>query len=154
LQQWDEQHTVAEYIFSELEEYHIENLQLDNLVAVYKEMYEQGLQPTPKTLSYNEDEQIRTLVINLNVQQYELSPNWDVIMQGMNINNRDTSRQDVIMSLNYFKLRKIKRMFDENQQDMAKAATFEEQLDLIKVHQHLKEEEQKITKQLGTVIFK
>ena len=72
----------------------------------------------------------------------------------MNINNRDISRQDVIMSLNYFKLRKIKKMFDENQRDIEKAATFEEQMDLIKIHKVLKDEEQKITKQLGTVIFK
>jgi DNA primase len=154
LQEWDEEQTIAEYIFSELEHYHIDNLQLDRLVNVYKEQYEQGLQPTPKTLSYHENEEVRNLVINLNVQQHELSPNWDVIIEGMNINNRDTSRQDVTMSLNYFKLRKIKRMFDENQNDIEKAATFEEQIDLIRVHQQLKEEEQKITKQLGTVIFK
>lgn len=154
LLQWDEQQTVAEYIFSELEHYHIDNLQLDRLVTIYRDMYEQGLQPTAKILSYSEDEEVRKMAINLNVQQYELSPNWDVKMEGLNITNRDTSHQDVLMSLNYFKLRKIKRMFDENQQDMEKASTFEEQMDLIKVHQQLKEEEQKITKQLGTVIFK
>jgi predicted Zn-dependent protease len=58
------------------------------------------------------------------------------------------------MSLNYFKLRKIKKMFEENQRDMEKATSFEQQMDLIKVHKVLKEEEQKITGQLGTVIIK
>ena len=38
--------------------------------------------------------------------------------------------------------------------DIEKAATFEEQMDLIKIHKVLKDEEQKITRQLGTVIFK
>jgi DNA primase len=97
---------------------------------------------------------VRKLAVNLSVQQYELSPNWDMVMEGMNINNRDISRQDVNMSLNYFKLRKIKKMFDENQRDIEKAASFEEQMDLIKIHKVLKEEEQKITGLLGTVIFK
>jgi DNA primase len=72
----------------------------------------------------------------------------------MNINNRDVSRQDVLMSVNYFKLRKIKRMFEENQRDIEKASSFEDQMSLIKIHKVLKEEEQKITKQLGTVILK
>jgi DNA primase len=58
------------------------------------------------------------------------------------------------MSLNYFKLRKIKKMFDENQAELETAKTFEEQKTLIEVHKHLKEIEREITKQLGTVIFK
>jgi len=45
-------------------------------------------------------------------------------------------------------------MFDENQHDIEKAASFEEQMDLIKIHKVLKDEEQKITSQLGTVILK
>jgi DNA primase len=88
------------------------------------------------------------------MQKFELSLNWDSKMEGMKINNRDISRQDVEKSLNYFKLRKIKKMFDENQRDFEKAKTYEEQIDLIKIHNVLKEEEQKITRLFGTLIFK
>ncbi|MDB5248869.1 MAG: primase [Segetibacter sp.] len=154
LLQWDEERTMADYIFEEIEQYSIENTDLNNLLNIYKDQYYQGLQPSSKSLLYYEDDIIRKLAVNLSVQQYELSPNWDSIMEGMNINNRDISRQDVVMSLNYFKLRKIKKMFDENQRDIEKAATFEEQMDLIKIHKVLKDEEQKITGLLGTVIFK
>lgn len=154
LRQWDEEKTMAEYIFEELQHYTIETPDLDKLLTIYKDHYYKGLQPSSKTLLYHEDEAIRKLVINLSVQKYELSPNWDSIMEGMNINNRDISRQDVLMSLNYFKLRKIKKMFDENQRDIERAATFQEQLDLIKIHKVLKDEEQNITRMLGTVIFK
>ncbi|WP_026260160.1 DNA primase [Segetibacter koreensis] len=154
LLQWDEEKTMAEYIFEELEHYHIENPDLENLFNVYKDYYYKGLQPSAKTLLYHEDPTIRKLVIDLSVQKYELSPNWDAKMEGMNINNRDISRQDVLMSLNYFKLRKIKKMFDENQRDLEKARTYEEQIDMIKIHNVLKVEEQKITQLLGTVIFK
>ncbi|WP_207493299.1 DNA primase [Aridibaculum aurantiacum] len=154
LKQWDEEQTIADYILNELDSFSIDSRELDQMLQVYKDLYYAGQQPTLKSLLYHEDEAIRKQVVNLSVQQYELSPKWDVIMEGLNINNRDTSRQDVIMSLNYFKLRKIKRMFDENQQDIEKATSFEEQMDLIRVHAQLKEEEQKITKALGTVIFK
>lgn len=154
LLQWDGEITIAEHIFEELQEFTFDNQELDRLYTIYKDLYYQGGQPSSKTLLYYEDEKIRNLVIGLNVQQYELSPNWDVKMEGLNINNRDTSRQDVIMSLNYFKLRKIKKMFEENQRDMEKATSFEQQMDLMKVHKVLKDEEQKITRQLGTVIIK
>ncbi|MEJ7683042.1 MAG: hypothetical protein WKG06_35340 [Segetibacter sp.] len=109
LLQWDEEKTMADYIFEELQHYTIENAELDNLLIVYKDNYYKGLQPTPKTLLYHEDPTIRKLVINLSVHKYELSPNWDARMEGMKINNRDISRQDVAMSLNYFKLRKNKK---------------------------------------------
>lgn len=154
LLKWDEEKTMADHIFDELEHYSIENPELDNVFNIYKDHYYQGLQPSSKSLLYYEDKAVRDLVVNLSVQKYELSLNWDNKMEGMNINNRDISRQDVIMSLNYFKLRKIKKMFDENQRDIEKAKTFEEQMDLIKIHKVLKDEEQKITGLLGTVIFK
>lgn len=151
---WDEERTMADYIFEELDHYSIEDPNLDNLLQIYKDYYYKGLQPSTKTLLYDENESVRKLAVLLSIQQYELSPRWDSKMEGMNINNRDISRQDVTMSLNYFKLRKIKKMFDENQRDIEKAISFEEQMDLIKIHKVLKDEEQKITRQLGTVIFK
>jgi DNA primase len=154
LQQWDEEITIAEHIFEELQHFTIDTPDLENLLNIYRDLYYGGQQPTSKTLLYAEDEKIRNLVISLNVHQYELSPNWDTIMEGMNINNRDTSRQDVISSLNYFKLPKLKKMFQENQRDMEAASTYEEQLSLIKVHQILQEEMKKITHPVGTVVIK
>jgi hypothetical protein len=45
-------------------------------------------------------------------------------------------------------------MFDENQRDLEQASSLDNQIELIKIHRQLKEEEQKITKLLGTVILK
>ncbi len=154
LKQWDEERTMAEYIFEELQEFHFENPEMEKLYEIYRTQYEEGLQPTAKSLLYHEDEEVRKIVVNINIVPFELSLNWDKIMEGMNINNRDVSRQDVLMSVNYFKLRKLKKMFEENQRDMEKTGSFEEQINLMKIHKVLKEEEQKITSQLGTVILK
>ncbi len=151
---WDAGKTMADYIFEELDFFHFDNPELEHTLEVYREQYQNGLQPTGKSLLYHQDAAIRQIVTNIDMQPYELSPNWDKKIEGLNITNRDTSRQDVLMSTNYFKLRKIKKMFEENQRDMEKATQFDEQLSLIKIHQELKEEEQKITDLLGTVILK
>jgi hypothetical protein len=45
-------------------------------------------------------------------------------------------------------------MFDDNQRDIERAPTLEEQMKLIMIHKSLKEEEQLITKELGSVIVK
>lgn len=151
---WDEEKTMADYIFAELDFFHFDNPELEHTLEVYRLQYQNGLQPTGKSLLYHEDAKIRQIVTNIDIQPYELSPNWDKVLEGLNITNRDVSRQDVIMSTNYFKLRKIKKMFEENQRDMERATQYDEQLSLIRIHQQLKEEEQKITNLLGTVILK
>ncbi len=150
---WDEQTTMAEYIFQELDQFHFDNPQLEELFDTYKKMFVEGLQPNTKTMLYHTNESIRNLVIQLSMQAHELSTQWDKKMEGMNILNRDVSRQDVSMSINYYKLRKLKKMFEENQRDMENAP-IEEQMRLIELHQHLKSIERAITKQLGTVIIK
>lgn len=153
LNAWDENRSIAEFIFEELEQFHFDNPQLYAIYEEYRKFYLQGLEPTTNTLLYHEDENIRNLVVSLSVFPFELSQKWDEVMETMNIVNRDTSVQDVLMSVNFFKLRKIKKMFDENQRDM-ETATYEEQMKLIEVHKHLKEIEQELTRQLGTVIIR
>lgn len=154
LRAWDETRSMAEYIFEELEQFHFDNPDLEKLFEEYKTWYRQGLEPTTKTMLYHENETLRNLVISISVNPFELSQKWDEVMETMSIVNRDTSLQDVMMSVNFYKLRKIKKMFEENQRDMEKATEFDEQMKLIELHKHLKEAEIEITKQLGTVIIK
>jgi DNA primase len=154
LRKWDEQLTMADYIFEQLEQYRFDNAQLENLYNNYRKEYQQGNEPSAKSFLYHTDENIRNLVIAITVFPHELSQNWDEVLSGMNIVNRDTSKQDVLMSINFFKLRKIKKMFEENQRDLETATSIDVQMQLVEVHKYLKEEERAITKQLGTVIIK
>ena len=153
LRNWNEEKSIAQYIFDELDQFKFDNLQLENLYNEYRNNYELGLQPDAKSFLYHADDTVRNLVVSITVMQHELSQKWDEVLEGMNIVNRDTSHQDVLVSVNYFKLRKIKKMFEENQRDMEHAA-IDEQMRLIELHQQLKEIEREITKQLGTVIMK
>ncbi len=153
LKPFDDTSSIAAYIFKEIEQFQFENSQLEQLMDVYKDWYNKGLEPTAKTMLYHEDDFIRNTITNITMFPFELSLRWDEIMEGMKILNRDTSVNDAIMSMNYFKLRKLKKMFDDNQRDM-EHANYEEQIKLIQLHKQLKEFERDITKQLGTVIIR
>lgn len=154
LKNWDESNTMAEYIFKELEQYQFDNHLLEKLYNEYRQLYYDNQKPTTKIFLYHADEDLRNLVISITVSPYELSQNWDEVLKGMDIVKRDTSHNDVRLSILYFKLRKLKKMFIENGKDLATATDFEEQKKLIQVQIFLKEEERAITKQLGTVILK
>jgi DNA primase len=153
LKNYNEEQTIAAYMFEQLENYPLENPDYEKLIELYKDWYNKGLEPTTKSMLYHEDEQVRQLLINISMFPFELSNRWDEILPNMNIVNKDISIADTEMSLNYFKLRKIKKMFEQNQRDM-EFAPFEEQMKLIQLHKQLKEFEIAITKQLGTVILR
>ncbi len=153
LKPFNESKSIAVFVFEEMEQFHFDNDQFEKLLEVYKDWYNKGMEPTAKTLLYHEDEFVRNTITNITMFPFELSLRWDEIMEGMKILNRDISVNDTIMSLNYFKLRKLKKMFDQNQQDMENA-NYEDQIKLIELHKQLKEYERAITLQLGTVIIR
>lgn len=152
LKSYDENKTMAQYIFDELELFRFDNLQLENLYHLYRLSYEQGLEPDSKFFLYHPDDAIRNLVVSITVSRFELSQKWDDKLEGMNIVNRDTSLQDVLISVGIFKLRKIKKMMAKTERDMENSPT-DEYIQLIEVHKSLKEIEREITKKLGTVIL-
>jgi DNA primase len=153
LKKWDENLTMADYVFQEIENFEIENALIHQTIQEYKQLYEQAKEPDAKTFLYHENSAIRQLVIAATVSPFELSQKWDEKIEGLNITNRDVAHQDILLSVDYFKLRKIKKMFVQNQKDMEKAS-IEEQMRLIEVHKQLKEIERTLTQKIGTVILK
>ena len=158
LKQWDEEQTVADYIFSEMElndlESMIENSKLVSIINIYKDLYQGDKNPTDKDFLYHENESFSSLVINLMDSQTEISPKWEKHFEGKIFTREDLFKEEVTSTLSYFKLRKIKKMIDENQRELEKATNEDDQFLYVKIHIELKFEEQQITKQLGTVIFK
>ncbi|HNP54563.1 MAG TPA: hypothetical protein PKK69_08090, partial [Ferruginibacter sp.] len=61
---------------------------------------------------------------------------------------------EVISTLTYLKLRKIKKMIAENQAELERSTDSEEQLVLLQTHQLLKQMEMELTQTIGTVILK
>lgn len=154
---WEEASTVASFVIAEV----IENQLLDNpeymrIVEFYKTWYEAGLEPGMKSFLYHEDQTLSALVIQIMDFPYEVSKKWAEVLdqQGSFKETEATHLLPVNSAIHYLKLRKIKRLLEENQRDMSKPHSSEELMVLIQTHAHLKQLEIELTKKLGTVILK
>lgn len=158
LKKWNEEITVADYIFEQMDENDlvgmIENTVLVKIIDSYRNFYNKGEKPTKNDFLYYEDEMMSRLVISLMDTQTEISSRWKEHLEGDILTREDLFKEEVTSTLSYFKLRKIKKLIDENQKELEKSTDEGEQYLYLKTHVELKLEEQIITKLLGTVIFK
>jgi len=156
LRPWDDNTSVADYIFAETADIHdlIDNQRLLKILDIYKSWYEEGLEPTIKNFLYHEDQELSTLAVSIMDFHHELSLKWKEHFEGKIATRDDLYKEDVLSTMGYLKLRKIKRLMEENQQDLSKPHTDEEQMVLLQTHLHLKQLERDLMLHLGTVIIK
>jgi DNA primase len=156
LKAWDEQTSVADYILAECIDLYelIDNKRLLKILDLYKSWYEKGLEPTTKSFLYHEDQELSTLAVSIMDLHLEISPNWKDHFEGKIATPEDLYREDVLSTMCYLKLRKIKRLMEENQQDLSKPHDDEELMVLLQTHRHLKDLEIELTRNMGTVIVK
>lgn len=155
LKSWDEMRKVADYVLEELAEDEIfDNLELVRVLEIYKTWYNEGLEPTARNFLYHEDQQLSRFVSSIVEFPYELSYKWKEEYEMPVATREEMYREEVVSTLGYLKMRKIKRLISQNQKDLEKEHTADEQLMLIQTHQHLKKLEIEILKQVGTVIIK
>jgi len=158
LKEWDEQQKVVDHVFKEIEanqlEEMIDNKDLVKILNTYKAWYDNGIEPDPKNFLYHDDLAMSALVVSLMDFNYEISPNWKEHFEGHIPTREELYKEEVFSTLNYLKLRKIKRLIAENQLELEKAVDPDEQMVMVEMHQHLKSLEIELTKQLGTVIFR
>ena len=144
---------VSTWIAEELEPFPLDNQDMIQLVKTYFEWQVAGKIPNNKTLQYHEDQQIQQLVMGLFEPEHELSLRWNEKLGLKKAMEEVTFQHQIEVSLLYYKLRKIKKMIRQNQEDMEKVHG-EEQIQLLHIHKHLKDAERELTKIIGTVIFK
>ena len=141
------------WIAEELEPFPLDNQEMIQLVKVYFDWQIAGKMPNHKTLQYHEDPQIQQLVMGLFEPEHELSLRWNEKLGIKKVVAESSFQHEVEVSLLYYKLRKIKKMIRQNQEDMEKVSG-EDQIQLLHIHKHLKDAERELTKIIGTVIFK
>lgn len=155
---WDDKQNVANFIFGEFDNngLHdlIDNRQLLQIIQIYRTWVDDGILPTPKSFLYHENADISAMAVGLMDTRYELSQNWKEHYDGPMPTREDLYREEVISTLTYLKIRKIKRLIIENQKDLEKSKNPDEQFHLLQTHQHLKEMEINLTKEYGTVIYR
>jgi DNA primase len=153
---WDESTFTADYILAEAAELYelIDNKHLLKLLDLYRTWYEQGLEPTTKNFLYYEDQALSTLAVSIMDLRHELSPNWKNHHDGKIPTPEEIYKEDVVSTMRYLRLHKIKRLMEENQRDIEKPHTADELRMLLQTHDHLKKMEQNLTAQPGSVIVK
>ena len=156
LRPWDDTSSVADYIFQQSADYYdlIDNKHLLKILESYKTLYENGLEPSSKNFLYHEDQQLSTLAVSIMDFHHELSHNWKEHFEGKIATREELYKEDALSTMGYLKLHKIKRLMEENQKDLEKPHTSEEQMVLIQTHMHLKNMERELLRHLGTVIVR
>ncbi|MCF1713138.1 DNA primase [Flavihumibacter sp. RY-1] len=155
LKPWDSGKRVADFLFEELDDEELfDNKQLWEIAETYKTWYQAGMEPTPRHFYYMENQAMSALVVSLMEFPYEVSDKWKNKFRLPVSSREEMYKEEVLATLRYLKLRKIKRMMEENQQDLEKPHSPEEQLTLLQTHQALKQMEKELLQQLGTVIVR
>ena len=155
---WDETRTVAEFIFEEIESNGLEDL-IDNKILIkifnhYKSMFNEGVNPNEKHFLYHPDQQVGEMAISLFTERYEISPNWKDYYEGDLLSRSQLYREEVASCMTYLKLKKVKRLILENQNDLENEKNDDNLMILLQTHKHLKQLEMDLMKKIGTVIYK
>jgi DNA primase len=144
---------IAQFVFDEIEGFPLENADMVYLMDAYKKWFYEGKMPDGKTLQYHEDERVQKWVVTLLEPELELSLRWN---EKLGIKKKEEEKDimvEINISLLYFKLRKIRKMISQNQQDL-ETAPESAQMQLLQIHKHLKDLEKELTSTIGTVIYK
>lgn len=143
---------IAQHIFEEIDGFPLENTALIHVMEVYKQLFYDGKMPNGKTMQYHQDELVQKWVVTLLEPPQELSLRWNEKLGIKKQVDLKDNMNEVNISLLYYKLRKIKKMIAQNQEDM-KEAQESTQIQLLQVHKHLKDIEKELTIRMGTVIY-
>jgi len=143
---------IAQHIFEEIDGFPLENTALIHVMEVYKQLFYDGKMPNGKTMQYHQDELVQKWVVTLLEPPQELSLRWNEKLGIKKQVDIKDNMNEVNISLLYYKLRKIKKMIAQNQEDM-KEAQESTQIQLLQVHKHLKDIEKELTIRMGTVIY-
>lgn len=155
LKEWHDEKTVAEYILYEcIDDELLEDPMLKKIISFYKIWYEEKLEPTAKTFLYNEDIQMSNAVVALLDFPYEISDGWKEKYEMPVPTREDNYKHDIISTLRYLELKRIKKLITINAEELEKTTSIERQILLIQTHSHLKNMEINITNEMGMVILK
>jgi DNA primase len=176
--------SVATFIFNELiDDDLFDDRQLFHIIELYKGWMDAGMEPTLKNFVYFEDKDISAVAVSVTNYPFEESARWAQILSSsgykeklFSLNYKEFIRvttQDkeelnnyskfdthdisfqIITSLNWLKMQKIKRLLDQNIKDLNSAYnTPSEYHMLMQTHIHLKALAKSLTEHAGTVIVK
>jgi DNA primase len=153
--------TVAQYILTEIQEVleHFDHPLYEKIARTTLEMLVKKKPITDKTFTAHEDAEIQEFTINCFSPVYgELSPGWEergVILNTQKMPELNFTR-DSLEGLQRFKLKKVIRMCNQNQERMKalEKDDIDQLMTLMRVQMKLNEMRDALAKETNTVVFK
>lgn len=152
--EFDEERTVAEFIFEELEEDEIWPVSEEYALAFQEAYIHYKEHKTLNELYFIRNVKTSKLAAEVTMSKYKLSPGWEQHFEKLVKTDKDNYKRQVVSNLNYLKLNHIELLMIENQEKLKEAET-EEDIEICQqIHRNLQEARKKITDKMGTVILK
>jgi len=143
----------ADAIYEVLQEFHLKNDKLEKIADAYFNMLHANGQIDTKTFLYSSDTEMNAFVAGLLHFPYELH-DWGRRMEGYSVKLDNDITNVINSALNIYKLRKIKRMYLELEDELSREKEEEKYIGIIKVYEQLKQIERSITNEMHTVYLK
>ena len=144
---------VADAIYEVLQEFHLKNNKLEKIADAYFHMLHTNGKIDSKTFLYSNDPEMNAFVAGLLHFPYELH-DWGRRMEGYSVKLDNDITVVINSALNIYKLRKIKRMYMELEDDLSREKNEEKYISLITIYKQLKEIERTLSNEMNTVYLK
>ena len=151
---FDGEHTIAQFIFKELEEDEIWPVS-EEFSDIFKDAYDYFTEnKVLNELYFIRNVKTSKLAAEVISPKYKLSNGWIDNFEKVVKTDEDNYKHKVVENLNYLKLNHIDILMKENQEEMKVTESEEDLLICLNAHANLQEIRKKITDQIGTVILR
>ena len=141
-----------QYVFLEIEDIEIRIPVHVKMLAVFKEQLELGAVPEFKFFTSHQDQEIAKEAIDMSVERYEVSENWEkqyhIIIPPLD----EDPFQSAYNAVNHLKWENIKMMMRENHKKIGETQNESEMENYLMISMELKKMEREIAKILGNVL--
>ena len=149
----DETTTVAEYILNEVKDVALYNVVYRMMLHEVESQIESGNIPDHHYFLQQQDEEMKKLAMEIISSPYSLSENWNKMHDIFVTMPTENFRNDVISSLNHFKLKKVMTMMKENLKELkAVSGREEDEKHYLLVHSKLTDWKKQLGKRMGAVV--
>ena len=148
----DEEMKVCHYIFAELEDVTLQTPVYQQIFSRYQALMEQGVPVTEDRLIGEGETDLAREVIDLVVDHYVLSENWELRYNIYVPQEKDVLHHVIERGVLELKYAYLNHLLHENRQQLLEGADEEAHMQILRHYQLLKKAQMEVAEQLGIVI--
>ncbi len=149
---YDEESSIAEFVLSETENINFENKEIEEVLAQAADLINQGKKIEADQFIGPHDPKRSQMVIDLLEMKYFVSEGWQEKHKIATIHESEDLPNAAYSAILRLKRKKLESLIIQNEETLKKSENVDEQIELMKMHKHLKSMLKEINDELGTVI--